>query len=144
MPGSRATPKKAGQEIFPVGLGGMGAKILLVLVTGEPQALGRPGQIGPIQKIVVFQEAHEHAAEDPVRGRLGHFLVQPRRVRAGGAARITRRPPFALQARIGLGLLADAGVQIGCERFQEALQVPEQGGAMDHGLTALTSCTISE
>jgi len=100
-----------------------GAKVELALVLRALPALAGARQERARNERVVFQKAHEDAAEQPGDGGLGDDLLAP-----GLEGALAQR-------RVGVALVRRGGAlaQVVFQAAQQALQVREQGGCVDHG-----------
>jgi hypothetical protein len=74
----------------------VGAEVGFVTVTRErqPAGLRRAGQPGAVDELVVFDEAQEHAGQQPMHAGLGDDLVGPALEGLGAAVGIARGLPF--------------------------------------------------
>jgi hypothetical protein len=91
-----------------------------------------PPSQGRSTSLVVFDEAQEHAAQQPVHARLGDDLVGPALERLGHAVGVARGLPLGLQAVLQLGYLSDALAQVVFQALEQAGQVREQSWGVDH------------
>jgi hypothetical protein len=91
-----------------------------------------PAQPGALDHLVVFDEAQEHAAQQPVHARLRDDLVGPALERLCHAVGVARGLPLGLQAVLQLGYLSDALPQVVFEALEQAGQVREQSWGVDH------------
>jgi hypothetical protein len=125
------------QQVIPLGVGGVLVEIDRGPVLGVLQTGPRPRQPRLRQQPVVFQKAHEHAGQHPSRRRLGDQVGAPLDEVQGGAARRLGGLVFRLELGLQTGLASAIIQDVPLQEGQQALQVGEQLGAVDHGGTGL-------
>lgn len=125
---------KGGEQVVTVGFERVGAEVGFVTVTRErePAGVRGAGQPGAVDELVVLDEAHEHAGQQPVHAGLGDDLVGPALEGLGAAVGIARGLPFGTQRCVELGQLGDAGTQVVFEALELASKVGEELRGVDH------------
>jgi hypothetical protein len=137
--GQGAGLAERGQQVVAVTFQRVCAEVGLVPVAGQgqPAGFGRAGQPGPVDELVVFDEAQEDAAQQPVHAGLGDDLVGPGLERFSATLGVERGLPFGAQAVVQARLLGDALAQVGFQAFELARQVGEQLFGIDHFFVSL-------
>ena len=130
----RAGFAEAGQQVVAVALQRLLAEVGLVPVARQRQAAGlrRAAQPGALDQFVVFDEAQEHARQQPVHAGLRDDLVGPGLEGLCRAVGVAGGLPLGLQAGLQLGHVRDALAQVVFEALEQAGEVREQLWGVDH------------
>ena len=148
--GQRTSLPKAGDQKVAIVLVRVRAKVRVMDVArqGKPARLRSAADPGPVHQPVVFDEAQEHAAQQPVHPCLRDDLFGPGFEGLGSALGITGRLPLDLQLAAKFGHFTARAertfAKIVFQPLEQAGQVSEQGFGVDHRCVSNREFTLQQ
>jgi hypothetical protein len=129
----RADFAVGGEQVFAVALAGMLAEVAFVPVLRQRTArrIGG-GQPGALDEAVVFEEADEHAHQQPMHGSLGDGFFLEVVQRGAGSPGILGGLPFLAEGGIEFGIRGQPVADVGFEGSGQALEVAQEDRGVNH------------